>query len=775
MIRRPRPLGALLSLLFLLSPFVPTDVSAQPVELAADLIPGLPAAGFLSTPRSYGTFGDRAVFETFDGLWISDGTATGTYPLGSSCSICREDPRFFKASSSRLYWLAAAPLGERLLWSSDGSPRGAAPVDVMATFEAGVRPEALFVSGDAIYFSAFREPSHGIFRYRPGDGEPLRLVTSLASRFFASLGEFAELGGRVYFFAADETGSPGFWRTDGTVAGSVRLFDFGHGSQQDPFGLTRVGDRLYFFASLGGGIDLWVSDGSGAPPQRLTDFRDFSTLPHNGKVLPWAGGACFLGEQPNGAFGLWTTDGTAEGTEPLTNFSSTGGIPSFFGGDVLAVVGDSVLFAARANSGREVTLFRVEAGVPGVQQVVAGDRAPVLPTNDFGFRVANGRAYFPVEDASVQRALWFSDGTDAGTQSIETVCGTACGGILQAVERFDETLLFLRGSGAGPTSLWRTDGTPGGSRQLLGEAFHDFPPQLFSSWIGRVADGYLLPTELPGQGRVLAKVEDDGTAAVAWPLERFPEGSTPTDLEPFGQELAFVAQRPIDFVFQRGLFAISPESLEVRDLLEGSAWDPFDRPGDVVGFGDHLSFRSDRFEDLWVTDGTPEGTLQLWQAELFNQRLIFQTPFLDELLFGFSVEPSGCEIWQSDGSAAGTRRLLELAAESCGLGFPKALGNAVYFWLLTSGDPERQSVVRFRPDTGEMRAITPARNVSLVTFDPDPGFRELGGEIYFFFDDGLWKVGASAAAAVPIAGLGDPSAKSAFAELGGQLFLLTRE
>ena len=79
----------------------------------------------------------------------------------------------------------------------------------------------------------------------------------------------------------------------------------------------------------------------------------------------------------------------------------------------------------------------------------------------------------------------------------------------------------------------------------------------------------------------------------------------------------------------------------------------------AVSTADHVDadpVRQTLETSLWVTDGTPDGTVQLHTWDLFSGP--FQTAAAGSRLFFIAPAPSGGrELWTSDGTPAGTRPL----------------------------------------------------------------------------------------------------------------------
>ncbi|MCH9647902.1 MAG: hypothetical protein K0U98_06660 [Deltaproteobacteria bacterium] len=753
---------------------LPVPLSAQPMELVADLLPGAPLPDGFPDRGGYWRFGDRAIYLGDTGFWISDGSPAGTYPLGRTCPSCSSLPQFLGTTRHRAYWRNQAPGRDSWLWSSDGSPRGAAPVDESISFRSSVERSSFLFSGEAVYFGGFQEPAFGIWRYHPDEGPPQRLVRGVASRTSRTLAEFAELNGEVFFVAYGMGSGPGLFRTDGTAAGTRRLKSFGSEAQQDPHALTRVGDLLFFIADEGNGEDVWVSDGTAGGTRRLTEITSYGAFELRAWIRPWRGGAFFVARQDE-TWNLWTSDGTPEGTHLLTNFGSDGSIGLDGGPDAFVAAQDFILFSARESRDEPYVLWKADTFSANPFPVFGSGEGPVLEDRDFAFVTAGDRFFFPATRAAGGERLWVSDGTQGGTLPIESLCGPSCGGVVEGLTAIDGIVLFRRSEvNGGIQSLWRTDGTADGTWRLTAEGSVGGSGSVIdSSWIGRVSDGYLLLMTQAPLGSIFGKLGDRGEVAPIRIAGAGGLGSFPREFQAWKGDLAFIAKKPTTSLPDYAIRAVSPATLEIREVLPDPPWANTFQPEALVSAGEHLFIRLNRDQEIWSTDGTREGTVRLWQGG-FNQSNFFQVAYGEELVFGVEGGESQCEIWKSDRSVSGARRILQLGRQFCSLGKATVVGDNVYFLMKQGGGSENEvSVLRLQPDTEEVQVLAHlVEENGNSRLEARPSFTEFDGDVYFFFDLALWRSSAGAQEAVRLVDIDHPPTFGPMARLGDQLYFL---
>jgi ELWxxDGT repeat protein len=547
------------------------------------------------------------------------------------------------------------------------------------------------------------------------------------------------------------------WVSDGTAAGTDLLKTFEPAVAYDaPHGLTAAHDTLYFAADDGAsGAELWRSDGTPEGTSLVADLAPGAAhgVPLANEVAHSAGPRFFkahaLGDRllfsaiRGDESALYSSDGTAEGTAPL----GSGGEAIMTAGAKpgnLVALGDRLLFVADDGRG-SWELFASDGTPPGTALIGALSEAPFPETNALpvmgyamGGPVVVGDALYFVREHGV--FMWRSDGTPAGTRVLESVPGApppdlraaliSAGdgsGAFQVVAMGGRAYYYRGDEEARTLQLWRADAA---SQELVLDT--GLPAMWFAPFAPLVYAGGRLFFFGDNGGSGLRLLATDGTAA----------GS-------------------------QTLFTTDPE----RSSLV--------MPQSLTVVSDRLFFIADDGEhgrELWVSDGTPDGTRMVRDIregavdgkpaagicagdEMSGPRMYAY----DGLLY-FPADDGvhGCELWRSDGTADGTRLVHDVRpGGASSLRWPTEMDYAVA--LVTWGEQ-----VVFVADDGEHGAelwLADAAGARLVrdiapglTASAPEGLTTAGGKLFFSATDGehgreLWVSDGSEAGTLQVADL----------------------
>jgi ELWxxDGT repeat protein len=426
--------------------------------------------------------------------------------------------------------------------------------------------------------------------------------------------------------------------------------------------LGQLGKVDVFFLDTGAIGDafgrLYRSDGTRAGTFPLIASGPASPRPcsdlENGLVF---GGALFFrGRTDADGCALWRTDGTVAGTRLVKSFEILGeqlrDLTPFAGKLYFSAVTEDGTYGLWASDGTEAGTALVRSMQPPRFLTVVGSRLYFVAYQDGD-------------------ELWVSDGTAAGTKPLTDFVapspfwGTFFLGI-------DGVLYFLADDVTGGLDLWRSDGTPAGTRRVT--AFGNATP--FSNRFSA--------QQIAKLGSRLIFVATDGIAGYRlWTSGGTPETTAPltacpgagciavdptAQLVKIGNQVVFPGIRSGG---QAGAWITDGTAAGTRPLPASCT--PHCGPK-VTGFapvagrvlfvlGDD-SIASEHPQELWQTDGTASGTRWLATLSPFSQLYPPFQPVAAGTRVLFIAPPR--DLWVSDGTPAGTGPVTQIAADGFG-------------------------------------------------------------------------------------------------------------
>ncbi len=429
-------------------------------------------------------------------LWTSDGTAQGTRlvkqinPAG--WAFPNNLATTFTPFDGEVYFPAQDPDHGYELWRSDGTAAGTQlVVDALPGPDSGALLDLgqPCIAGAGLYFrvSASSSPSAYLWRLEAGQRVPIRLVDGYQGDWDGSASSLVPWGPNLAFYGWSGSLGISIWYTDGTPQGTHPAAS---GVMVAATLAINQGRAVFLGTGEASGtrsFGLWSSD--------LATGASHLLIPMVGQVLPhWDNqvGLRFnegyaLVEAWEGAgpdrYGLWRTDGTPDGTVRLMDLAE----PTGFIAQARSFQGRT-WFAA--NDGLHGAELWVTDGTPGgtrmFKELTTGtdgsypgmSAAFLLPTG--GFFAFKGRLYFGAGGPNPENhVLWVSDGTPEGTRRlIGLPDGDARVPKLPAAFcAVGDTLYFSaqsQGNAPYTRQLWRTDGTPEGTRPVTTFDFGEY-------------------------------------------------------------------------------------------------------------------------------------------------------------------------------------------------------------------------------------------------------------------------------------------------------------
>ena len=388
-----------------------------------------------------------------------------------------------------------------------------------------------------------------------------------------------------------------------------------------PYDLTQFNDLLYFAASdANTGSELWVSDGTTEGTNLVADIRpnNNESLFANGSnprsFIEFSDRLYFRASDSVSNEELWVTDGTTEGTKLVKD-----------------------IYPSDSESDYQNSSYAEE------------------------FAVAGDQLFFSADNGENGRELWVSDGTTEGTKLVKDINPGITdsyfppfeprvdSSIPQELTAVGDLIYFTADDGENGRELWVSDGTTEGTKLVkdINPGFDD--SEYIYAKIGksrrlenpRPLSSYLYDlTEF--NGKLYFSAEDSINGRELWVSDGTESGTKLVkDIEPTINE----------YGDPNGSFANG--FIEFQDRLFFS------------------SSNSEQGDELWVTDGTAEGT-QLFKdinpgtpPDSFGSVRLDSSPrnfaVLGDLLLFIAEDGSvGRELWVSDGTSEGTKLVKDI-------------------------------------------------------------------------------------------------------------------
>jgi ELWxxDGT repeat protein len=611
-------------------------------------------------------------------VWRSDGTPAGTFllrdiqPGPDTSDPNGSDDNLLAGVGDLLFFVANDGEYSGELWRSDGTPEGTFQVTDIIPGPGGPGAENLTPAGDLLFFVVWGDSGAELWRSEGTSEGTFRIELG---EEVSGFGGMTDLGGTLLFFAWDASGSQDLWKSDGTEAGTVKVLD-GPASWQSLGGRAVVGGLLFFEVWTGTAHELWKTDGTAAGTVRVKAFDPGTGGP--GELTAAGSLLFFRREDPAAGAELWRSDGTAAGTVRVKDIrpGAAGSFPN-----KMTAVGSTLYFLADdGTTGFELWKSNgTAAGTKLVKDLTPGAESSFL----FGRAAAGGLFFFGVYDPEMGELFpWRSDGTAAGTFRLTDAA-------LDSGSTFEELRLTPVGdivyfSGNDPShgrELWRSDGTEAGTWEVTDQVAGN------SSRLEELVDrGGTLFFRAETQFSGLCELwRSDGTEAgtVAVPDAVTGAAVCPAELTPAAGTLFFHDRS-------------SPARLWKTDGTAAFLVD--DGTGGFTGVGELASLRTASGSvllfhackaatgcELWRSDGTSAGTALV--ADLApgpaSSALQDLTP-ASGLVFFLSANGPSLDLWRSNGTAAGTFALRERGDRPRGL---TEVGVYVYFLVPgTNGD-----------------------------------------------------------------------------------------
>jgi large repetitive protein len=458
----------------------------------------------------------------------------------------------------------------------------------------------------------------------------------------------------------------------------------------------------------------------------------------------------------------WSIAGTvsAQVIERLADIETGAGPPSssfpagFFNADSAALGDGRVLFAAsNPESGRELWIST------GASAVLVKDIQPGLPSGSPDRLVAfDGRVWFTAVTPEHGRELWVSDGSPAGTHMAADIIPGVAGSNAEALLAINSTQLLVSARDAQGSGMFAV--SPGGVATRLGSITYCALAGLTQRLVVAATRVFFAGSEASGCEPYVS----DGTAAGTFALGDLAGGaasSSPQTFAVLGSQAFFTATTPATgrelWVSDGTLAGTQP----VADLAPGPT---NSEPSGLIQFNGRLLFiarDAAAARRLRSSDGNVIDTIEPSAGFVAGAEIV---RFGSEVCFAGNDGSTGTELWCSDGSALGTRRVRDLFAGTVSstpgnfLVANTALGLRLFYTSTNSANSMSRLTVSDGSNAGTF-VLTAAGGISPIFFAAVGG-QALARNGEVIDDIELWRSDGSVLGTGRLADIGSASGSS---------------
>lgn len=305
-----------------------------------------------------------------------------------------------------------------------------------------------------------------------------------------------------------------------------------------------------------------------------------------------------------------------------------------------------------------------------------------LSSNPRAFMTFENKFVFAADSSGVGEELWISDGTPAGTRLVKDINPGAGSSAIILGAVIGNKLLFGANNFTNGNELWITDGTDTGTH--LVKDINPGKPSSMSTFVGSaILNGVLYFTaEDDANGIELWK--SDGTANGTQIVKNIVAGSSSSyagKCAVFNNKVYFVAT---ESTYGEELWVTDGTDANTKIFKDVKPGKYYGSPNNLFVFNNRLYFTaaSTSLTSLWSTDGNTTDSIKRLgdgSSPLFYAR--YFTPYNGKLYFVASSYDEGVELWQTDGSSAGTKLAVDVFPGAAS-GYPDNMivfDNSIYF------------------------------------------------------------------------------------------------
>lgn len=527
-----------------------------------------------------------------------------------------------------------------------------------------------------------------------------------------------ELNVQVYnglaIFIASGTQDHELWKTDGTIAGTMRLKIFtGFWSPQisrrdnvfylagniptEVWKIEMPSGQLSLLASIGSNLQvlgvypqadgiyvttrfkLFKLDPVSNEPRELVSLTDQSEI----NTIAFAANEIYLGVSSFNSSELLRIDPLTEASSKVTNFP--------YGRFSIFTVRNNVLiFSFYSYSGTTLGIFRFDGlSVETIKEFLK----PV--NNNFTYYLTDNYIVFIANDGATGSELWRTDGTIVGTYLLQDIVVGSAGGEYDMMTLLHGVLYFRASlsTSFNKQAVYRTDGTQEGTILLAG------PTSPSSTNI----EGGNRNEFIKGSSKIFFLLggiwETDGTINGTKRISTSSMQSSPKDFVPAGDKFYFLFDDGIHGGQIWRSDGTSAGSYMVKDINPNGASINSLSMVHLYGFSYFSANDGVHGNELWRTDGTAEGTTLVYDAypdAISNGSISIVTH--QNYIFFRTNYAGESNVYRTDGTSEGTIKF-----RAADIGDMFSFKEHLYFhtyskdFVRSNGEPGNEEIIESLP------------------------------------------------------------------------------
>ena len=642
-----------------------TDLTSAGTRMVRELQTGTENSG-QSSPHQFYAAGNKVFFRAFSDatgweIWVTDGTSAGTRVLDLN-------PGRPDSGWDQIYGLNGKLIFRRYTetfgnepWISDGTDAGTRMIkDFNPSGDSSLEQAAESNGKVYLRINDFSEPHYGAVWVTDGTSEnTIRLTSRCSNNGNPDPQSFTPVSSGLLMRLNDCLYGHKWWRTDGTLAGTSMLNPSYEPAitQWGDVNPIAIGNKFYFTATTQeAGNELWVTDGSPSGTSVLKDINSAQSGSDSSIGVKLGNKWIFSANDGIHGHELWVSDGTTNGTRMVRELQT--GIengrqssPTQF---VLA--GDKVFFRAFSDA-TGWDLWVTDGTSAGTRTL---DLNPGRTDSNWDQAYAlNGRYLFRFSTAEFSHEPWISDGTVAGTRMIKDINPSGQTEINFAIESGGKIYMTLNDY-QGYSAVWVSDGTAASTVKLTERCPNSGNPD---------------PTQLtPVTGGLLMKLNDCQYSHKWWRTDGTVAGTARLDpsYNPLTTQWGDVSltQDGGKYYFNvttketgNELWVTDGSPSGTRMVKDINTGNETSNPGNYFKLGNKYFYSANNGingYEIWVTDGTPSGTRMVKDINTTSQRggdLWWTGTFYkvgSRAMFVANDNVHGFQLWSTDGTESGT-------------------------------------------------------------------------------------------------------------------------